>query len=145
MSIAALSQAPFREACLDWLESRKYHIAPRTYCDYSNYIKTLSAHFGAVRLPDINGDMLRAYQHERMKRAGPGTINKELGIIIQICKRINRPVEDYQPLQMPKDYESPGRALTPSEEAVWERVCRAAAGHHSWDVAALCSLLSMKT
>lgn len=138
-------QAPFVYACENWLESRKYHLAPRTYIDYAHYIKTLTPFFATLRISDIDGDMLRAYQHERMRRAGPGLINKELGIIIQIRKRINQPIEDYQPLQMPKDYESPGRALTPSEEAVWERVCISAADHPTWDVAALCSLLSIKT
>src|SRR5690348_3944983 len=111
MSIAALQSMPFADACDNWLESRRYHIAPRTYQDYSNYIKILSKYFESVRLPEIDGDMVRAYQHDRMKRAGPTTINKELGIIIQIRKRINRPLEDYQALQVPKDYETPGRAL----------------------------------
>lgn len=145
MSIAALASLPFTEACENWLESRKYHISPRTSTDYSHYIKTLTPFFASLKLTDIDGDMLRSYQHERMKCAGPGTINKELGIIIQVRKRINQPVEDYQPLQMPKDYESPGRALTPTEEAALERTCKTFAKHETWDVAALCLLLAMRT
>lgn len=145
MSIAALSQLPFTDACENWLESRRFHIAPRTYKDYSNYIKTLDKYFAQFTIPQIDGDLLRSYQRMRRQQAGPGLINKELGIIVQIRKRINQPLEDYQPLQMPKDYESPGRALNPSEESVWERVCKSAIDHPSWDVAALCSLLSMKT
>jgi integrase len=45
---------------------------------------------------------------------------------------------------MPKDYESPGRALTTAEEAKLERVFKAAADHPLWKTAALLSLLSMK-
>lgn len=145
MSIAALQSMPFADACDNWLESRRYHIAPRTYQDYSNYIKILSKYFESVRLPDIDGDMVRAYQHDRMKRAGPTTINKELGIIIQIRKRINRPLEDYQPLQQSKNYEEPGRALTPSEEARLERTCKVFSTHEKWGAAACGLLLSMRT
>lgn len=136
---------PFADACDNWLESRRYHIAPRTYQDYSNYIKILSKYFESVRLPEIDGDMVRAYQHDRMKRAGPTTINKELGIIIQIRKRINRPLEDYQALQVPKDYETPGRALTPSEETSLERTCKVFSTHEKWGAAACCLLLAMRT
>jgi len=145
LSIATLATLPFRECCQEWLESRKYHLAPRTYIDYSNYIKTLAPYFVGLKLTDIDGDMLRAYQHERMKKAGPGTINKELGIIVQVRKRINQPIEDYQQLQERKDYETPGRSLTPSEEAALERTCKTFANHETWDVAALCMLLAMRT
>ena len=50
----------------------------------------------------------------------------------------------YQRMPMPKDYESPGRALTTAEEAKLERVFKAAADHPQWKTAALLSLLSMK-
>ena len=147
MSIAALSQMPFVEACENWLESRKHHIAPRTYLDYSNYIKQLSEYFGSVRLPDIDGDMMRSYQHDRSKEAAPETINKELGVVVMARKRINRPFtkDEYQRLQQSKEYESPGRALTPSEEAALERTCKTFAKHKTWGTAALCLLLAMRT
>jgi integrase len=61
-----------------------------------------------------------------------------------IRERIGKPLSDYQPLPMPKDYESPGRALTDAEEAKLERVFKAAADHPLWKTAALVSLLSMK-
>ena len=144
-SIEALRQLPFERACTEWLESRKHHICPRTYLDYAYYIKRLSPYFGAVKLAEIDGDMLRAYQHQRIKEASPPTINKELSLVIQIRKRINNPIKDYQPLQQSKDYEAPGRALTPSEESVLERTCKTFAEHKSWDVAALCLLLAMRT
>jgi integrase len=145
MSIAALSQMPFTEACDGWLESRKHHLAPRTYQDYSEYIKILSRYFVGVRLPDIDGDMVRRYQHDRREKASPSTINKELGIIKQLRERIGKPLTDYQRLQTPKDYETPGRALNPSEEVALERACKTFANHETWDVGALCLLLAMRT
>jgi len=145
MSIAALAQLPFTEAAESWLESRRYHLAPVTHHDYSYYIHGPLQYFRDFRIPEITGDMLRAYQHERMQVTGPGSINKELGVIIQIRKRLHRPIDDYQRLQLPKDYETPGRALTPSEEAALERTCKTFAAHKTWDVAALCLLLAMRT
>jgi integrase len=145
MSIATLSSMSVTDACENWLESRRHHISPRTFQDYSYYIKTIAPFFQGLLVKDIDGDTLRRYQHDRSQFAGPETINKELGVIIQVRKRINRPIEDYQRLQQKKDYETVGRALTPSEETVFERVCISAADHRKWDVAALCSLLSMKT
>lgn len=139
---SALCSLPFKQACTAWLESRRDQLSPRTYLDYSHYIKTLSAHFHELTLLEIDGNMLRSYQDLRCQTVGPGAINKELGLVIQIRKHINQPISDYQPLPPP---ESTGRALSPSEETVWERVCKSAADHPTWDVAALCSLLGMKT
>lgn len=145
MSIAALTNLPVRDACEAWLESRRFHIAPRTFYDYQHYIKTFSPDFTGLLITDVDGDTLRAYQQKRRKQVGPGLINKELGVIIQVRKRIQKPITDYQPLQMPKDYETPGRALSASEEEIWAATCRAAADHKSWATAALVSLLSLRT
>jgi integrase len=142
---AELKQLPFREAAEAWLTTRRGHIAPRTMLDYSYYVKTLASYFGEMRLAEISGDQVRAYQAIRSHTAGPGLINKECGVLCQMRARVGLPLADYQPLQMPKDWETVGRKLGDSERAVWERVCKAAADHHSWDAAALCSLLSMKT
>ena len=145
MSIAALSQLPVREACEEWLESRRYHITARSLFDYSQCIKTFSPFFAGMLITDVDGDALRRYQRDRSQSVSPETINKELGVIIQVRKRINRPISDYQRLQQKKDYESPGRALSPSEEAILERTCKTFATHKHWDVAALCLLLAMRT
>jgi integrase len=145
MSIAALAQMSVADACENWLESRKYHIAPRTFESYHHHIKTFGPFFAGLLISDLDGDHLRRYQHERSKHAAPDSINKELGVIIQVRKRINRPIEDYQRLQQSKNYESPGRALTVSEEVSLERTCKVFAKHKSWDVGALCLLLAMRT
>ncbi|MGH9516357.1 MAG: tyrosine-type recombinase/integrase [Terriglobales bacterium] len=143
--VAALAQMSVVDACENWLESRKYHIAPRTFESYHHHIRTVSPFFSGLLISDLDGDHLRRYQHERAKHAAPDTINKELGVIIQVRKRINRPIEDYQRLQQAKDYESPGRALTPPEEVSLERTCKLFSKHKSWDAAALCLLLAMRT
>jgi integrase len=134
----------FPEAAKAWLLTRRDHIAPRTYQGYGIHIETLSRCFRSIVLSDITGDMLRDYQRRRRQTAGPGMINKECGVIRMVRKRIGLPLTDYQPLPMPKDYESPGRALTDTEEAKLERVFKAAADHPLWKTAALLSLLSMK-
>lgn len=144
MRTAAYTQLDFREAATAWLQTRRLHIAPRTFLDYSNYIKTLSIFFAEMRPQEITPDMVRAYQQQRRLYAGPGSINKECGILIQVRARMGMPIADYQPLRVPKDWESPGKRLTDIEEARLERVLRAGADHPLWDVAALASLLSMK-
>jgi integrase len=89
--------------------------------------------------------MLSDYQRRRRQTAGPGMINKECGIVCMIRDRIGLALTDYQRMPMPKDYESPGRALTDSEEAKLERIFKAAADHPKWKTAALATLLSMKS
>src|SRR5438046_2437424 len=64
-------------------------------------------------------------------------------VLTQMRQRIGLPLADYQRLPMPKDWESPGRALEDHEEVKLEKVFRAAVDHPKWDVAALASLLSM--
>ncbi len=139
-----LGSMPFPEAARAWLLTRRDHIAPRTYLDYARHIETVSRCFRNIVLSDITGDMLRDYQRRRRQTAGPGMINKECGVVRMVRARIGLPLTDYQPLPMPKDYESPGRALTNAEEAKLERVFKAAADHPLWKTAALLSLLSMK-
>lgn len=145
MSISSLSAMSVSDACQAWLESRRFHIAPRTFVDYTNYIRTFKTFFKDLLITDLDGDNLRAYQHWRMQSAGPETVNKELCPLLATRKRIQRPISDYQRLKQSKDYESPGRALSPSEESIWATTCRAAADHKGWGTAALCALLSLRT
>jgi integrase len=139
-----LGSMPFPEAAKAWLETRRHHIAPRTFKDYGHHIKTLSRFFRRTLLSDITEDSIREYQYRRRETAGAGMVNKECGIVCMMRDRIGQSFNDYQPLPLPKDYESPGRALTPAEEAKLERVFKAAADHPRWKTAALISLLSMK-
>lgn len=145
MSVLSLTSVPFESAAKAWLETRRHHLAPRTFEDYGNYIKTLSAFLGEMRLPEIDGDLVRAYQRSRRIRAGAGIINKECGVLTMMRERIGMPLLDYQRLKEPKDYESPGRRLTQEEEAKLEKVCRAASDVPKWAVAGLTTVLSMKS
>jgi integrase len=139
-----LGSIPFPEAAKAWLLTRQHHIAPRTYLDYERHIETLSRFFRHILLRDITDDSLREYQYHRRQNVGPGMVNKECGVVCMMRNRIGQSFTDYQPLPLPKDYESPGRALTTAEETKLERVFRAAADHPHWKTAALVSLLSMK-
>jgi integrase len=145
MRTAALTQLDFRSAAEAWLETRRHHLSPRTFLDYGNYIKTLSLFFREMRLPEIDGDQVRAYQRSRRVRCGAGIINKECGVLMMMRERVGMPLADYQRLKEPKDYESPGRRLTQEEEIKLEKVFRAAADVPKWAVAGLTSLLSMKS
>jgi hypothetical protein len=142
--VHSLGSMLFPQAAKAWLLTRRDHIAPRTYLDYGRHIETVSCSFRNVPLSEITGDMLRDYQRRRRQTAGPGMINKECGIVCMIRDRIGLALTDYQRMPMPKDYESPGRALTTAEETKLERIFKAAADHPQWKTAALLSLLSMK-
>src|SRR5579864_2381913 len=96
---AAYSGAAFQESALAWLESRKPFISERTYLDYTNYIGTLGKIFREMRINEIDADQLRAYQQTRSKRAGGSLINKEVGIIVQMRKRLGTWAE------LSRDYE----------------------------------------
>jgi len=145
MRTAALTQVCFLEAANAWLETRRGHITPRTAEDYRIYINKLSRFFGEFRLHEITPDMVRAYQRDRRSVAGPSLINKELGVLKMMRERIGLPLQDYQRLQQPKDWESPGRALTDPERETVEKVCKIFAEHPRWKVAAFAVMLAMKS
>jgi integrase len=143
MRTDVLVSVSFDVAAQQWLESRRPYVSPRTFLDYSNYIKILAAFFGEMRLPEIGGDQIRAYQRMRMARAGASAINKECSVLQQMLKRINRWGEvgaHYEPLPLPK--ESPHRALTPQEE---DRLYRIGATNPKWEVAYCAFVLSINT
>jgi len=140
-----LTESPFKDAAVAWLESRKPYLAASTFRDYSIYIKTLAAFFGEMRLPEISPDQIRAYQKARMAKAQWSSINKETSVLQQMLKRIGAWAElasDFQPLPPPKNYDEIGRCISDDEEA---RFFRAALANPNWSVAAWCSLLSVNT
>ena len=134
MRTLTLTQSTWTIAAAAWLESRKPYLSPRTIRDYTDQIKTLSGYFGEMRLTEIDGDAIRAYQRMRMARAGASCINKECSILQQMLKRIGKWPEIepyYQAMPMPK--ESPHRALTPNEE---DRLYRVGATNPNWEAVA---------
>jgi len=143
MRTQVLAQSSFTEAATAWLESRKNHLGPRTIKDYGEMIDTLAEFFSELKLTEIGGDELRAYQKMRMVKAGASRINRECSTIQQMLKRIGRWQEVapfYQALPMPK--ESPHRRLTPEEE---ERLYRVGPRNPKWDVAYCAFCISANT
>lgn len=136
----ALTQLPFVSACEAWLESRRPYISAKTYNEYKLNIRTLGAFFGELRLQEIDADLVRAYQRARRLKCGPHAINHECGVLNQIRKRIGLPLEDYQPLPLPK--EERGRALSDGER---ERLLRVAQSNPNWEAAYLAAGISVNT
>ena len=140
MSVAALTQLPFTEACEGWLETRKPYISAKTHHEYSLNIKTLGAFFGELRLPEIDGDLLRAYQKMRQQKCGAFSINHECGVLLQIRKRIGLPLEDYQPLPLPKTER--GKVLSDEQRT---RLLRLAQSNPNWEAAYLFAVIAVNT
>jgi len=137
---AVLTQLPFTAAFDAWLESRRPYLSPKTHHEYRLNGKTLGSYFGAFRLQEIDGDMVRAFQRERMKQCGAFQINHECGVLRQIRKRIGMPLEDYQPLPLPKEIR--GRVLSDEQRT---RLLRLARSNPNWEAAYLFSVISVNT
>lgn len=149
----------FQVAMTRYVEMRQGKIMPHTYDDYKLYIKYLSETFRAIcqereqswehfLIDTVDGDWCRWYQVRR--DVGPGEINKELGLVRMCRKQIAasgsklKPIEDYQRLIVPKDWEGPGRRLTPEEEKKWIATCVEYADHPLLGVAACVSLIALE-
>lgn len=153
----------FPEAAQLWLDARRGKIAPRTFTDYQEDIRTLSRFFGLMRLRDIHIGHLHVYQrsrqeqirrskqHQAMKRAdagrqfsdGASAINHELSCLGQVLKVAGLWSElqkFYEPLRVPR--EGRGIALTEEEEAHLFQVARK---KKRWLVAYAAGLLSLST
>ena len=141
MSVAALTQLPFTEACESWLETRRPYISAKTHHEYQLNINTLSKFFGEMRLSEIDSDMIRRYQRMRMTKCGPHSINHECSVLQQVLKRIGKWGEiDYQPLPLPKVKR--GRAISDEErEKLW-RIMRL---NPNWDAARLCATICINS
>jgi integrase len=140
LSIAALTALPFADACDSWLETRRPYIAQKTAHEYALNIKTLSSFFGELRLQEIDGDLLRAYQRMRQQKCGAFAINHECGVLLQIRKRIGIPLADYQPLPLPKSER--GKVLSDEQRA---RLLRIARSNPNWEAAYLFAAISVNT
>jgi len=86
MRTETLVRSAFGEAAKNWLESRRSYISPKTFHEYELNIKTLSAFFGEMRLPEITPDLIRAYQKMRLGQCGPFAINHECSVLQQMLK-----------------------------------------------------------
>lgn len=139
-----LAKMPLREAGRAWLETRRPFIGARTAKDYLSYIEFMAKFFGNVPLEKLaNPDLLRAYQLERSKTCGAGAVNKELGLVQQLLKRI-RKWDAVKPFyeRLEERAQSPGRALTPEEERA---LLDAGTSRAGWARAYYLTILSMNT
>lgn len=155
--VQSIAMETFNEAAQIWLRGIKLQVAPRTYHDYVSYVRTLSNFFGEMKLQDIEIEHLEEYQQARSsmvfrgKLVGPVSINHEIGLVLrQLLKRIGRWDSElgprYKPVRMPKEYESPGKALKPNEEEKIGQIFHDAVERFpNHAVAALASLLSLAT
>jgi integrase len=133
----------FPEAAETWLETRRAYLSPKTFHEYELNIKPLGAFFAEIRLQEISGDQIRAYQQMRRETCGPFAINHECCLLQQMLKRIGRWPEiahTYQPLPLPK--ERRGRALAPEEK---HRLFEASASDPHWEAAFLFATISVNT
>jgi integrase len=124
--------------------NRKPYISAKTFHEYQLNIATLKKKFGIFRLTEIDADMIRKFQRERMlEGCGPSGINHECSVLQQMLKRIGRWSEiapDYQPLPLPKT--QPGRIITETEK---QRLFRIASSNSEWQAAYLFAVLSVNT
>jgi integrase len=107
----------FSLAAADWLRTRT-SIAPSTVRSYKLAISQLTKDFGKKLLCDLSGEGLAAYQTRR-KRDGVSnrTVNLELGVLRSILRRYRMWEPIAADVDFLKESASPGRALTPEEEA----------------------------
>jgi integrase len=144
MGHAELGEKTFREAADIWVEMRKMFVQARTTRDNKQYIKTLAAFLGDIKLSDIHIGTIREYQQWRLDNEISGTrINHEMSCLGQILKeaglwhKINT---YYKPL--PVSNERIGIAL--SEEQI-RNLFAAARKDTRWEVALHASILSANT
>lgn len=137
---AALTSLLFPKAGEQWLESRRPYLSAKTHHEYKLNINTLSAFFGELKLQEIDADLVRAFQRARKLKVGASAINHECGVLMQMRKRIGLPIEDYQPLGLPR--EKAGRALSDAER---DRLLRVAGTNPNWEAAYCFALVSANT
>ena len=78
---------PFPIAAKFWYDSKIPYWKPKTAECNQVFIHALQKFFGTTVLAEVHPGMLRAYQVERGKIAGPSTINHELNVMAQILRR----------------------------------------------------------
>jgi len=143
MIASDLASLPFPQGADTWLETRRPYISAKTFHEYKLNIKMLGAFFGEMRVQEITGDQIRAYQQMRLEKCGPSGINHECSVLQQVLKRIGRWAEiahNYQALPLSK--EKRGRALEAEEK---ERLFRLSATNPKWEAAFLFAIISVNT
>ncbi len=125
-----------------WLRTRQPFLEECTYHRKRHNLTQLIAFFGDKTLEECaNGDLIRQYQVQRRKKAGPDCINKETLVLKSILTRAGVwNGDDFQAL--PLDPPMAGRALSPEEE---EAFVKAAHTREEWRIAYLVGVLAAHT
>lgn len=163
----------FHDATEVWLQlrqlggevDRQHFVSPRTLRDNGQYLRTLEAFFGEMRLCDIHPGHLRQYQTERVnaiglfeeikpsrpgkasrkrKPARPAKVNQELGTLSMILQDAHLWTAEFVAKYRPLKVETPDipRALSQDEQSHFLEV---AARRESWRVVYWYSILSLQT
>ncbi len=108
----------FSSAASVWLETEKFHFAPKTTELYALSITHLKRKFGRMLLSDISADDISRYQSHRMGQKAAGrTINMETGVLRQIMRKHKLWGAICDDVKSMKERRDVGRALSPDEEA----------------------------
>jgi site-specific recombinase XerD len=131
------------EAAPKWFEEHKRHIMPNTIRNYTVCLKRLTEFMGGTALEDIGITQIRAYQAERVKKAGSYVINEELSVLQMILKESGQwkqVAEFYKPMRVPK--RRAGHSLDQEQE---QRLREVAFSQPKWRLAANCMTVMLST
>jgi integrase len=143
MDEVVLFSLPFPRAAELWLEQHKRYIKPNTLRNYRACVKLLTAFIGETFVKDIHIGHIRAYQAERLVKAGHYLINGELSVLQMILKeaRCWKAIADlYKPLRVPK--RRGGHSISEDEERILREV---AFSRPKWRLAAHCMIVMLST
>jgi integrase len=133
----------FEKASEEWFEGRRHTVAPKTHRIDKERLVALKVHFGGLRLCDITGDAVRAFQVKRAAKVSPRTINLETKVLRMILRRAKlwaRIADDFKSL--PEAKRGPGRALSPEQEV---NLFKVACSRPGWTVAYYAALVAANT
>ena len=133
----------FEKASEEWFEGRKHTVAPKTHRIDKERLVALKLHFSGIRLCDITGDAVRAFQVKRAAKVSPRTVNLETKVLRMILRRARlwaRLADEFKAL--PENKKGPGKALSPEQE---HKLFETAASKPGWQVAYHAAILAANT
>ncbi len=154
---ATLARQPFGLAADDYVTARTLELAPASRAKEKQLLVQLRTYFKQEPLKAITAKRITEYRAWRasqtketkrgdikqvVQRAGPATLNAELGILRRILKRAKlwaRVADDIRPLKEPS---SIGRALTEEDK---QRLLKTAVMRPEWETAYLAAILCLNT
>lgn len=151
-SLSSLAGLPVQEACEQFVESRRGHLAPQSIDDYLVCCKHIGItlyriceqrglDYRKLKIDHMDATWLRFYQKDR---GAIDQCNKECTIIRQTYFRaFEKRIVDYQRLPKPREYEAPGRQLGEDERKLWKKTCIENSDNPATDIAALSSLVTV--